>query len=384
MLFRPVVRDLLRVRTRDRGARVHLDAAMRWLESARAAVGGRGISRSYTLRYKRAHHRRGWLAAYPETVGYIIPTYYDYARLSGESGFATAARELAHWEADEQLDSGAVTAGVIGSTREPAVFNTGQVLFGWAAAVQEGSDERLRLAAERAGAFLLGAQDADGAFRRHGSTRARAGVNVYDARTAWGLIEAGKVCGREDFLDAAVRNLDFVLTRQRPNGWFAECCLDDDQAPLLHTIAYTIEGLLGGGLALGQERFVAAARRAADALVGLQRPDGSLAGRFDERWQSRETWSCLTGDAQMAICWWRLAAQTGEPGFRDAARRMNAFLRGTQDLGGTDAGVRGGIKGAQPIWGDYGAFEYLNWAAKFFADAQMLELADSAPVPSAG
>ena len=42
-------------------------------------------------------------------------------------------------------------------------------------------------------------------------------------------------------------------------------------------------------------------------------------------------------------------------------------------------GVYGGISGSQPIHGAYGRFEILNWAVKFFLDAQMLErsLADS-------
>jgi hypothetical protein len=53
---------------------------------------------------------------------------------------------------------------------------------------------------------------------------------------------------------------------------------------------------------------------------------------------------------------------------------MNHYLCGTQDLKSSDPGIRGGIKGSQPIWGEYGEYEYLNWAAKFFADALMHEI----------
>ena len=38
-----------------------------------------------------------------------------------------------------------------------------------------------------------------------------------------------------------------------------------------------------------------------------------------------------------------------------------------------DKGTRGGIKGSFPVDGDYGRFEYLNWACKFFIDANLLE-----------
>ena len=35
--------------------------------------------------------------------------------------------------------------------------------------------------------------------------------------------------------------------------------------------------------------------------------------------------------------------------------------------------TRGGVKGAFPVDGAYGEYEYLNWAAKFCIDANLLE-----------
>ena len=34
----------------------------------------------------------------------------------------------------------------------------------------------------------------------------------------------------------------------------------------------------------------------------------------------------------------------------------------------------GGVQGSYPVNGDYGYYEQLNWAAKFYVDAQLLEL----------
>jgi len=281
---------------------------------------------------------------------------------------------MARWEVEIQMESGAVQGGVIGFPPTPAIFNTGQVLFGWAAAYRETGDRTFLDAAQRGADFLVAAMDPDGAWRRHGSQYARAGVNVYDARTAWGLLEASLITGDRAHREAAARNLDFVLTKQRENGWFEACCLDDDQRPLLHTIAYTMEGLFEAGERLGEPRFQAAAKLAADALLARQRPDGSLAGQFDSAWKESATWSCLTGDAQTAIVWLRLCEKTGEARYLDAARRINRYLASTQDLTAADPGIRGGIKGSHPISGEYGTYEYLNWAAKFFADALILEI----------
>jgi len=353
---------------------VHLREAMSWLCRAQDATPDGGVSRSYALRYMRAHRRKGWLASYPETTGYIIPTFLSYAALTGQDEYRDRAIRMAQWESDVQMEDGAVQGGVIDFPATPAIFNTGQVLFGWSAAYRETGDARFLQSAVRAGDFLVRAQDDDGAWRRHGSRYARSGVNVYDARSAWGLLEAHRVTNEPSHRAAAIRNLDFVLTRQQPNGWYAECCLDDVERPLLHTIAYTMEGLLESGAILNEPRFIEGARKAAVALLALQRADGSLAGRFDRDWQPAATWSCLTGDAQTAIVWIRLSGITGEERFAAAAGRMIRYLCGTQNLVSDDPGIRGGIAGSRPIWGEYGSYEYLNWAAKFFADALMLQL----------
>jgi uncharacterized protein YyaL (SSP411 family) len=199
-------------------------------------------------------------------------------------------------------------------------------------------------------------------------------VNVYDARSAWGLLEAYRVTAKPGHKAAVIRNLDFALTRQQPNGWYAECCLDDDERPLLHTIAYTMEGLLESGAILNEPRYIEGARKTADALLALQRQDGSLAGRFDRQWKPAARWSCLTGDAQTAIVWFRLAEITGEQRYAAAATRMTRYLGSTQNSTSSDPGIRGGIAGSKPIWQEYGTYEYLNWAAKFYADALMLQL----------
>lgn len=370
----PVLHDLLGRGHPIRDPQDHLRETMQWLCRAQDATGDGGVSRSYTLRYMHAHRRKGWLASYPETTGYIIPTFLAYASLTGDAGYRERAIRMARWESDVQMESGAVQGGVIGFPPTPAIFNTGQVLFGWAAAHRETGDERFLHSAMRAADFLVEAQDADGAWRRHGSRYARGGVNVYDARSAWGLLEGYRATAKPEHRSAVVRNLDFVLTRQQPNGWYPDCCLDDNERPLLHTIAYTMEGLLESGMILGEPRYVDAARKAADALLALQRPDGSLAGRFDRDWRPAVTWSCLTGDAQTAIVWFRLAEVTGERRYADAAGRMTRYLGSTQNTTSSNPGVRGGIAGSQPIWQEYGAYEYLNWAAKFYADALMLEL----------
>src|SRR6266849_4149796 len=126
-------------------SRRHLDATMDWLCRAQNHAGGAGVSAGYSLVYD-------WLAAYPETTGYIIPTFFDYAVLTGKEEFRVRAVRMAEWEIEIQMPSGAVLGGLYRHGQQdgpPVVFNTGQVILGWCRAFDETGDERFLLAALR-------------------------------------------------------------------------------------------------------------------------------------------------------------------------------------------------------------------------------------------
>jgi hypothetical protein len=60
--------------------------------------------------------------------------------------------------------------------------------------------------------------------------------------------------------------------------------------------------------------------------------------------------------------------------YQDAASRGIDYVRRTIQLH-PEPGISGGIRGSFPIDGGYTRFQYPNWAAKFFIDAQLLEIA---------
>ena len=84
------------------------------------------------------------------------------------------------------------------------------------------------------------------------------------------------------------------------------------------------------------------------------------------------SWVCLTGTVQIAHCWLLLNGITGEKKYADAGFAANKYVRRTMQLEGPEE-TRGAIKGSFPVSGQYGQFEYLNWAAKFFVDSNTLE-----------
>lgn len=344
-----------------------LDALADWLARAQDATGSGGVSSHYDLQ------KKDWAAAYPETTGYIIPTLLNYAKLSGRTEFKERAMSAADWEVDIQLPEGGVRAGTLDAdVITPTIFNTGQVLFGWVRAYQEFKDPRYRNALERAANWLLSAQDADGAWRRFPSPFTAHSLNAYNTRTAYGLVVASEVIHKDTYTVAASRNIEWALSLTHANGWLPDNCLSDNARPLTHTIAYAIRGILEVSAALGNSDGLNVATRMAEGVATSLRQDGALPGRLDKLWRPSARWSCMTGNAQMAIIWLRLGSLTGNQGLLEYANRAIDFLLRSVVLEHRLSGVRGGVKGSSPLDGAYMRYRYPSWATKFFADALLL------------
>ena len=349
---------------------VHLAAAASWIVRAQDATPDDGVAHSYDIRKGR------WLASYPETTGYIIPTLYDYAKHFDAPEFRDSAYKMALWEAREQLPDGGIRAGTMDAeVIAPTIFNTGQVLFGLARAAAETGDETIRVSLERAADWLVAAQDADGCWRRFPSPFTTTRQATYNTRCAFGLVRAHDVIPKRAYLNAADRNVNWALGHARPNGWLPDNCLthNADDSALTHTIAYSIRGILEVGARLRQTRYIDHALRMAREVAQRQNADGSLSAYFLPDWRAKSSWTCLTGNSQMAINWQRLAFETGDTTLVKHAVAANRFNMSVHDLDARNPGVRGGIPGSFPINGGYMTYRYPNWAAKFFMDALMLE-----------
>ena len=192
-------------------------------------------------------------------------------------------------------------------------------------------------------------------------------------KAAWGLCAAGIALGEQRFVDAAVRNAEYCLSRQHENGWLPDCCLAHPDAPLLHTLAYSMQGLIGIGKLTGRDDLIAGARLLADAELSILHDDGFLPGQQRADFSPAVDWCCLTGSAQTSIVWSELFMLTGEERYRVAARRVNRYLMARHDIRNPDLRLRGGVAGSWPVWGEYGRLRILNWATKFFVDALSLE-----------
>lgn len=352
----------------------HLEATLAWLLRAHDATPDGGVAAGYQPA------RRIWFPSYPETTGYIIPTLIRIAGDLEEMNdrdravdLRERARRMGRWESDVQMPEGCVQADYLGTPPRPAVFNTGQVLFGWCALYDLEQDPAWLAPARRAADWLARTQEPDGSWRQGQSPKASSPVHTYDVRAAWALLEYHRITGDQAAQGAARRAADWTVSRQEPDGWYADTAFDVDAAPTTHPIGYVLEGLLACHLHLGESRYLASVEIAADRLLERMDDEGMMAGAFARGWRPAAHSACLTGNVQIGIVWGWLYALTGEERYLEGLRRANRFVARTQRLADRDPGIRGGVKGSHPNTSGYSPFFYPNWAAKFFLDALRLE-----------
>jgi len=192
---------------------------------------------------------------------------------------------------------------------------------------------------------------------------------LYNVKAAWGLCEAGLALDDDRYVSAALRNAEYCLAHQTANGWFPNCCLSDKARPLLHTIAYAMQGLVNIGRLTNRQDLIVGARKTADAEIQIMGPDGFLPGRQNSQFHSTVNWCCLTGSAQTSLVWSTFYRLTGEDKYRTAVDKINRYLMARHDIRNSDLRLRGGVPGSWPVWGDYGRLAILNWATKFLVDA---------------
>jgi len=368
-----IYRDLFRLENKIYLDEKHLRAAIEWLCRAQDITECGGVSGGYSF-------VRDWLSPYPETAGYVIPTFLQYSSFKKDVNLTERSIEIGNWEIEIQFPSGAVRGGM-GIKDYPIVFNTGQVILGWISLYRETKLNKFLDAATKAANWLISIQDDDGKWSKY---TYKASPHSYHTRVAWPLLELYKFTKKEQFKIAAINQILWALSQVKKNGWFSLMGFTGNENPLTHTIAYTLRGLLESSFFLEGEirkEILDVVKSASEKIMmkyQLRKNDHYsvpmyLCATFDDKWESKNHYSCLTGNAQIAIIWLKLFKISNDARFLNAALKIIDQVKATQLLNCGNLGIRGGIAGSYPIWGKYERFTFVSWATKFFADAIMLK-----------
>jgi hypothetical protein len=152
------------------------------------------------------------------------------------------------------------------------------------------------------------------------------------------------------------------MSRQAANGWLADCCLNDPARPLTHTLGYALRGLVEAHRHRPNPAVLQAAVKLAEPLTRCLRPDGFLAGRFAADWTPQGELELPHGgsaDCSELVRSVRVDQRARVLRCGDSVRTR--FVRRTVCLDPPTQRLRR-RQGLVSVDGDYGRFEYLNWA----------------------
>jgi len=314
-----------------------------------------------------------WSSSYVETTGYIIPTLLDYGILINNVEVVSKAIRSAEWLKSIQKLSGGWQGECIDDNRPEIVFNTGQVVRGLISIFKYNGDRGMLDSAIKACNWLCEIQEEEGYWRKHAFRNVE---RVYDSYVDLPLLQMFEITGNEIYRQRALKNLYWIIEKkQHQNGWFDDCdnTIKHNDMPILHTIGYTIDGLLDCGILLNDNMLIEAARKSADKLFEIFNSKKYLKGRYDRDWNGSE-FIIPTGCAQIAIVWLKLYRKTGNAQYLNASLKMNDLLIFIQDrIKNEHPDTKGAIPGSYPVWGKYEPFSFPNWATKFFMDSLYLE-----------
>ncbi len=313
-----------------------------------------------------------WTSAYPETTGYIIPSLLRAADQLERPEAISAAMKAGRWLLEQQKPEGGWVGGYLDQNKDTVVFNTAQVLRGLGALIdrtESTAEEREKYinALVKASDWLVSLQEPNGSWIRHAHLGQ---ARVYDTYVAAVLAKQSSRYQRPDWAEAARKQCLWALGHQAQNGWWqnADNSIKHNARPILHTLAYTVDGLIDCALELGEPNWLEAARKSADALKEIYGERQVLQGRYDEHWRGSGAFLC-TGAAQLALIWMKLDRLSGRAEYREVINSLGAKLKRIQH--GSYAHLpetRGGLFGSDPIWGRYEPFSIPNWGVKYALD----------------
>lgn len=352
--------------------RKNLDHTMAWIKKSRRPSGGSAAYYSLLT---------SWSKAYPETTGYLIPTLIDYAELTGEPQWRDLAGDFGKWLLSVQMNNGAWTAG-LHPTRDsrPSVFNTAQILLGITRLYREYEESRWAESADRAVRWLVSKTDDTGLWLSGHYN----GFNpTYYTRAVWPLLDAAILFQNSAARDQALKALDSLADRLQPDGTFDLWGFKKGEPAFTHTIAYTIRGLIECSFILNDwERYGRKTEQALERFYHIaERNRGRLDGSYGPGWRGQKHYTCLTGNLQISLCLMRLYDYEKDLRLLNAASKLIEYVIRYQKRRIALPELKGSLAGSSPLWGNYMAFRYPNWAAKFYADALMKFIRTSEVTP---
>ncbi len=328
-----------------------------------------GGSRAYFSRLYNPFN--GWSPMYPETSGYIIPTFLEYAKRFDSDLARGKAIILADWLLSIQNPDGSFPGLLYTKNNQSkSIFNSAQIIIGLVSIYNYTSSKDYLNALLKCAKWIVENQNNDGSWSKHNYQSGY--TPSYYTRVSWPILLASEINGDKNLKRAAIKTLQLVQNRRLDNAFIKNSGFEKNSYAYIHTIAYVIRGFLESSIILGNEEFNDSAIDWAEVILKKFELNGKLPGAYFDNYKKISYFECLTGYCQLAIIWLKIFRLDNDYRFVNGALkaidRVSYFLPKY-----TFIKKKGGVPGSYPFYGKYMFMRQPNWATKFFIDAILLE-----------
>jgi len=347
---------------------LNFELAIKWL--LRSIDKGTGGSRANYSMFWNGF--KGWTGPYPETTGYLIPTFLEISEIEKWQELRISAENMGKWLMSLQSADGAFPSGIYsGSINSKSIFNTGQIILGQTELFIATGKTKFLESSILAAKWLVKGLNEKGYWSKYNYVDDFS--PSYYTRVAWPILKVASLTLDEELKDGAEKVIEHILTRKKLNGFISGSGFTRDGPSVLHTLAYTIRGLLESAELLNNNEYYSMAEDLSYKILRKFELNKGFLGAYYNNYQGIKWYQCLTGNVQMAIIWLKIYLKKGDVRFLNAAIKAIDSVAGKQIRHHWNKNLVGAIPGSSPIFGRYMMFRYPNWAAKFFLDAILYE-----------
>ena len=331
--------------------------SVKWLDRSQARTNSSGFSHSYHILLKK------WYPAYPETSGYIIDTLVRLSELNYE-GRAHAQHFIEpnlHWLCGIQSNDGSYYSGTKKSLG-PSSFNTAQIILGLQHYNKFESTKDHDGVLQRAINWTLGTINRQGVWEKYNYVKGW--YPLYYLKALAAIFQC------EDKLDINQRakcytSYELYKKRFLSGDVVSESSFYPTQACTLHSLMYSIEGLLECALRVGDNSVVKPIIAFLECIIE-NFENGFPAGRYISKSKGLFQYINTSGNFQLSLC----LLKTSELGLRQDFKKIAIELFNKTQLLQLKEGenTKGSFYASYPKYGGYFPFRCLNWINKYYLD----------------
>jgi hypothetical protein len=338
-----------------------LTSSYQWIYNSFYVNQFKGSSAYYSL-------FKGWSSPYPETSGYLIPSLLNYNEIKPANKNLQLIELAVKWLLSLQKTDGSFRKAE--NSDQAIVFDTAQIFLGLQAYQAKYASPQVEEALEKTFLWLLSCIGDSGFFTQD---TYRSHSPSYHSRVLWPMLQYS-LSNNSISKDLILDSMKAYSSKQNDNGSFENWGLEPtDIFGLTHTIAYTLRGFLEIGLLLNEDQYFEIVKKSLGPLLQTYAEKGELAGSYSQDWQGDYSFVCNSGNAQLAIILYKLAAVPNQREYELIADKLLEDLVKKQCWLPLKV-LHGGVFSSSPFYGKYQRFKITNWTIKFYMDMIMYKL----------